>query len=156
LEITNKTIIFVSRKLKTNRIMNTYTDKELLTRFLIPDMMEELTLNEVSKSRRNEITKAFKKVLNDDQYYCISPMNFIKERLLKTYKSNGVVVPNFKFGYRGSTLYLCQGTVEFNGQTLNVVKQALNPKTWYEAQDSDSHLALYFSKKDIDKVCESH
>ena len=30
-----------------------------------------------------------------------------------------------------------------------------NPKTWYEAQDCDSHLALYFSKKDIDKVCES-
>ena len=135
--------------------MNTYTDKELLTRFHIPDMMEELTLNEVSKSRRNEITKAFKKVLNDDQYYCISPMNFIKERLLKTYKSDGVVVPNFKFGYSGSTLYLCQGTVEFNGQTLNVIKQVIDPKTWYEAQYYDSHLALYFSKKDIDKVCES-
>ena len=135
--------------------MSTYTDKELLTRFHIPDMMEELTLNEVSKSRRNEITKAFKKVLNDDQYYCISPMNFIKERLLETYKSNGVMVPNFKFGCSGPTLYLCQGTVEFNGQTLNVVKQMLNPKTWYEAQDCNRHIALYFSKKDIDKVCES-
>lgn len=135
--------------------MNTYTDKELLTRFHIPDMMEELTLNEVSKSRRNEITKAFKKVLNDNQYYCISPMNFIKERLLETYKSNGVMVPNFKFGCSGPTLYLCQGTVEFNGQTLNVVKQMLNPKTWYKPQDLDRHLALYFSKKDIDKVCES-
>jgi hypothetical protein len=65
------------------------------------------------------------------------------------------MVPNFKFGCSGPTLYLCQGTVEFNGQTLNVVKQVLNPKTWYEAQDCDSHLALYFSKKDIDKVCES-
>ena len=62
---------------------------------------------------------------------------------------------NFKFGYVGSTLYLCQGTVEFNGQTLNVIKQVLNPKTFYEAQEYDSHLALYFSKNDIDKVCES-
>ena len=56
-----------------------YTDKELLTRFPILDMMEELTLNKVSKSRRNEIVRAYKKVLNDDQYYCISPMNFIIE-----------------------------------------------------------------------------
>lgn len=53
--------------------MCTYTDKELLTHFHIPNMMVELEGNRVSKSRRKEIEKAYKKVLNDDQFYCISP-----------------------------------------------------------------------------------
>lgn len=134
--------------------MHTYTDKELLTHFHIPNMMEELKTNRVSKSRRKEIEKAYKKVLNDDQFYCISPMNFIKERLLKTYKSKGIIVNNFKFGYRGSTIYLCEGTVEFNGHTINVVKQLIDPKTSYEFYHYDDYITLYFSKKDIDKVCE--
>jgi hypothetical protein len=117
-------------------------------------MMEELESNKVSKSRRNEIVRAYKKVLNDDQYYCISPMNFIKERLMKTYKGKGMLVNNFKFGYRGSTIYLCKGTVEFNGHTINVVKQSIDPKTSYEFHHYDDYTALYFSKKDIDMVCE--
>lgn len=134
--------------------MHTYTDKELLTHFHIPNMMEELESNKVSKSRRNEIVRAYKKVLNDDQYYCISPMNFIKERLMKTYKGKGMLVNNFKFGYSGSTIYLCKGTVEFNGHTINVVKQSIDPKTSYEFHHYDDYTALYFSKKDIDMVCE--
>lgn len=134
--------------------MHTYTDKELLTHFHIPNIMEELESNKVSKSRRNEIVRAYKKVLNDDQYYCISPMNFIKERLMKTYKGKGMLVNNFKFGYRGSTIYLCKGTVEFNGHTINVVKQSIDPKTSYEFHHYDDYTALYFSKKDIDKACE--
>lgn len=132
----------------------TYTDKELLTRFHIPNMTEELESNLVSKSRRNEIVRAYKKVLNDDQYYCISPMNFIKERLMKTYKSKRVVVDNFKCGYRNSSIYLCEGTVEFNGHTINVVKQSIDPKTAYELYHYDDYVTLYFSKRDIDKVCE--
>ena len=134
--------------------MHTYTDKELLTHFHIPNMMEELEGNRVSKSRRKEIEKAYKKVLNDDQFYCISPMNFIKERLMKTYKSKGIVVNNFKFGYRGSTIYLSQGTVEFNGRIINVISQFVDPKTSWELHHMDSYNALYFSKKDIDKICE--
>lgn len=134
--------------------MHTYTDKELLTHFHIPNMMEELEHNMVSKSRRKEIEKAYKKVLNDDQFYCISPRNFIKERLMKTYKSKGVIVNNFKFGYRGSTIYLCEGEVEFNGHTIKAVLQEVEPKTLYEFYHNDEYIALYFSKKDIDKVCE--
>lgn len=134
--------------------MHTYTDKELLTHFHIPNMMEELESNRVSKSRRNEIVRAYKKVLNDDQYYCISPMNFIKERLMKTYRSKGIVVNNFKFGYYGSTIYLSKGTVEFNGRIINVISQFIDPKTAWELHHMDSYNALYFSKSDIDKVCE--
>lgn len=134
--------------------MHTYTDKELLTHFHIPNMMEELKSNMVSKSRRNEIVRAYKKVLNDDQFYCISPMNFIKERLIKTYKSKGIIVNNFKFGYKGSTIYLSEGTVEFNGHIINVVSQFVDPKTSWELRHYDDYTALYFSKKDIDKVCE--
>jgi hypothetical protein len=137
-----------------------YTDKELLTRFPILDMMEELKLNKVSKSRRDEIVRKYKKVLNDNEYYCISPMNPIKKKLLNTYKSdrsngNGVVVKNFKFGYYGSTLALCKGTVNFNGNDINVIMQVLGDiKTSYEFHHYDEYIALYFSKKDIDKVCE--
>ena len=137
-----------------------YTDKELLTRFPILDMMEELTLNKVSKSRRDEIVRKYKKVLNDTEYYCISPMNPIKKKLLNTYKrdlNNGghVVVKNFKFGYYGSTLALCKGTVNFNGNDINVIMQVLGDiKTSYEFHHYDDYIALYFSKKDIDKVCE--
>ena len=134
--------------------MHTYTDKELLTHFHIPNMMEELEINMVSKSRRNEIVRAYKMVLNDDQYYCISPMNFIKERLMKTYRSKGIVVNNFKFGYYGSTIYLCKGTVEFNGQIINVVSQFVYPKTSWELRHYDDYTTLYFSKSDIDKVCK--
>lgn len=134
--------------------MHTYTDKELLTHFHIPNMMEELERNMVSKSRRKEIEKAYKKVLNDDQFYCISPMNFIKERLMKTYKGKGVLVNNFKFGYKGSTIYLCEGEVEFNGYTIKAILQDVNPKTLYEFYHRDEYTTLYFSKKDIDKVCE--
>lgn len=134
--------------------MHTYTDKELLTHFHIPNMMEELEHNMVSKSRRKEIEKAYKKVLNDDQFYCISPKNFIKERLLKTYKNKGLIVNNFKFGYRGSTIYLCEGEVEFNGHIVKTVLQEVDPKTLYEFYHYDDYITLYFSKKDIDKVCE--
>ena len=134
--------------------MHTYTDKELLTHFHIPNMMEELESNRVSKSRRNEIVRAYKMVLNDDQYYCISPKNFIKERLMKTYRSKGIVVNNFKFGYYGSTIYLCKGTVEFNGQIINVVSQFVYPKTSWELRHYDDYTTLYFSKSDIDKVCK--
>ena len=130
------------------------TDKELLTHFHIPNMMEELKSNMVSKSRRNEIVRAYKKVLNDDQFYCISPMNFIKERLLKTYKGKGIIINNFKFGYRGATIYLCEGEVEFNGHIVKAVLQNVDPKTLYEFYHNDEYIALYFSKKDIDKVCE--
>lgn len=134
--------------------MHTYTDKELLTHFHIPNIMEELEHNMVSKSRRKEIEKAYKKVLNDDQFYCISPSNFIKERLLKTYKGKGMLVKNFKFGYRGSTIYLCEGEVEFNGHIIKAVLQEVYAKTLYEFYHSDEYIALYFSKKDIDEVCE--
>lgn len=135
--------------------MHTYTDKELLTHFHIPNMMEELERNMVSKSRRNEIVRAYKKVLNDDQYYCISSMNFIKERLMKTYKSKGIIVNNFKFGYGGSTIYLCEGEVEFNGHIIKAILQEVDAKTLYEFYHRDEYITLYFSKKDIDKVCEN-
>lgn len=134
--------------------MHTYTDKYLLTHFHIPNMMEELESNKVSKSRRNEIVRAYKKVLNDNQYYCISPMNFIKDRLMKTYKGKGMLVDNFKFGYYGSTIYLCEGTVEFNGRIINVISQFVYPKTSWEFHHYDDYTTLYFSKSDIDKVCE--
>lgn len=134
--------------------MHTYTDKELLTHFHIPNMMEELEHNMVSKSRRKEIEKAYKKVLNDDQFYCISPKNFIKERLFKTYKGKGIIVNNFKFGYSGSTIYLCEGEVEFNGHIIKVVLQEVYPKTLYEFYHYNDYTTLYFSKNDIDKVCE--
>ena len=134
--------------------MHTYTDKELLTHYHISNMMEELELNMVSKSRRKEIEKAYKKALNDDQFYLISTMNFIKERLLKTYKSKGIIVNNFKFGYRGSTIYLSEGEVEFNGHIIKAVLQQVDAKTLYEFYHRDEYMALWFSKKDIDKVCE--
>lgn len=135
--------------------MHTYTDKELLTHFHIPNMMEELEHNMVSKSRRKEIEKAYKKVLNDDQFYCISPSNFIKERLMKTYKSKGIIVNNFKFGYSGSTIYLCEGEVEFNGHIIKAILQEVDAKTLYEFYHRDEYITLYFSKNDIDKVCEN-
>lgn len=135
--------------------MHTYTDKELLTHFHIPNMVEELERNMVSKSRRKEIVRAYEKVLNDDQYYCISPMNFIKERLMKTYRGKGMLVNNFKFGYYGSTIYLCEGEVEFNGHIIRAVLQEIYPKTLHEFYHRDEYITLYFSKKDIDKVCEN-
>lgn len=135
--------------------MRTYTDKELLTHFHIPNMTEELEHNMVSKSRRKEIEKAYKKVLNDDEFYCISPSNFIKERLLKTYKGKGIIVNNFKFGYSGSTIYLCEGEVEFNGHIIKAILQEVDAKTLYEFYHRDEYITLYFSKKDIDKVCEN-
>lgn len=134
--------------------MKTYTDKELLTHFPIHDMMDELELNKVSKSRRNEIVRAYKKVLNDTEYYCISSGNFINERLAKTYKHKKVVVENFKFGYYGSTIYLCEGEITYNGITVPVIRQYIDPKTGYELRNMDDWRVLYFSKKDIDKVCE--
>ena len=66
----------------------------------------------------------------------------------------GIVVNNFKFGYYGSTIYLCKGTVEFNGQIINVVSQFVDPKTSWELRHYDDYTTLYFSKSDIDKLCE--
>lgn len=135
--------------------MKTYTDKELLTHFPIHDMMDELTLNKVSKSRRDEIVRAYKKVLNDTEYYCISSGNFINERLAKTYKHKKVVVKNFKFGYYGSTIYLCEGEITYNGATIPVIRQYIDPKTVYELRNMDSWRVLYFAKKDIDDICKN-
>ena len=140
-----------------------YTDKELLTRFPILDMMEELKLNKVSKSRRDEIVRKYKKVLNDNEYYCISPMNPIKKKLLNTYKRDlngccneyGVVVKNFKFGYSGDSIYLLRGTIDINGQRIPVIMQEVSIKTIYHFRNFDDYVALYFSKKDIDKLCEN-
>lgn len=134
--------------------MKTYTDKELLTHFPIHDMMDELALNKVSKSRRNEIVRAYKKVLNDTKYYCISSGNFINERLAKTYKHKKVVVKNFKFGYYGSTIYLCEGEITYNGVTVPVIRQYIDPKTGYELRNMDDWRVLYFSKNDIDNICK--
>lgn len=134
--------------------MKEYTDKELLTHFPILDMMEELKLNKVSKSRRDEIVRKYKKVLNDTEYYCISSGNFINERLAKTYKHKKVVVKNFKFGYYGSTIYLCEGEITYNDVTVPVIRQYIDPKTGYEFRNMNDWRVLYFSKKDIDKVCE--
>lgn len=135
--------------------MKTYTDKELLTHFPIHDMMDELVFNKVSKSRRDEIVKAYKKVLNDTEYYCISSGNFINERLASTYKHKGVVVKNFKFGYCGSTIYLCEGEITYNGVTIPVIRQYIDPKTGYEFRNMNDWRVLYFSKKDIDKICKN-
>ena len=135
--------------------MHTYTDKELLTHFHIPNMMEELESNMVSKSRRNEIVRACKKVLNDTEYYCISSGNFINERLAKTYKHKKVVVENFKFGYYGSTIYLCEGEITYNGITIPVIRQYIDPKTGYELRNMNDWRVLYFSKKDIDNICKN-
>lgn len=135
--------------------MKTYTDKELLTHFPIHDMMDELALNKVSKSRRNEIVRAYKKVLNDNEYYCISSGNFINERLVSTYKHKGVVVKNFKFGYYGSIIYLCEGEITYNGVTVPVIRQYIDPKTGYELRNMDSWRVLYFAKKDIDNICKN-
>lgn len=134
--------------------MRTYTDKELLTHFPIYNMMDELALNRVSKSRRNEIVRKYKKVLNDDQYYCISSTNFINDILASTYRHKEVVVKNFKFGYYGSTIYLCRGEVTYNGVTIPVIRQDIDPKTGYELRNMKDWRVFYFSKKDIDKVCE--
>lgn len=135
--------------------MKTYTDKELLTHFPIHDMMDELVFNKVSKSRRDEIVKAYKKVLNDTEYYCISSGNFINEQLASTYKHKGVVVKNFKFGYSGSTIYLCEGEITYNGVTIPVIRQYIDPKTGYEFRNMNDWRVLYFSKKDIDKICKN-
>lgn len=44
-------------------------------RFKIDDLMYELEINEVSKSRRNEIVKFYKQILGDGPYYCVSREN---------------------------------------------------------------------------------
>ncbi len=44
-------------------------------KFKIVDLAAELETNKVSKSRRSEIIKFFKKVLGDGPYYCVSRYN---------------------------------------------------------------------------------
>jgi hypothetical protein len=44
-------------------------------RFKIDDLMKELEINKVSKSRRNEIVNFYKKILGDGPYYCVSREN---------------------------------------------------------------------------------
>ena len=75
--------------------MHTYTDKELLTHFHIPNMMEELERNMVSKSRRNEIVKAYalcERALIYD--WCISNGDYSLCQYAKTMMpTSAVIIP---------------------------------------------------------------
>ena len=44
--------------------------------------------------------------------------------------------------------------ITYNGVTIPVIRQYIDPKTGYEFRNMDNWRVLYFSKKDIDKVCE--
>ena len=122
-------------------------DKTHLTRFLISDIKEELSLNRVAEGRHSEFVRFFKEHLNDDRYYCLSPMN--PDRPANLRNAMGKCSRNYKAG--GVSQYFVASTANIYGQTLPVVVQKIYPKTGAQFRMIDDYI-VYLSKTAVDNL----
>ena len=122
-------------------------DKTHLTRFLISDIKEELSLNGVAEGRHSEYIRFFKEHLDDDQYYCLSAMN--PDRPANLRSTMGKCSRNYIAG--GVSQYFVATTANINGQTLPVVVQKIYPKTASQFRMIDDYV-VYLSKNAVDNL----
>ena len=117
--------------------------KKTITRYRIDDLAEELESNYVSKSRRKDIIKFFRKHLGDGPYYAVchgnGGMNAIERsgylgrmpRNYKCYTGNG-----------SYSLEAVNGSVE-GGEKRPMIVQEINPKTAFEFYYFDTYTVYY-------------
>lgn len=123
-------------------------DKTHLIRFLIENIKEELSLNGVAKGRHSEFINFFKKHLNDDQYYCLSPNNPDRPNNLRY--STGKMSRTYQAG--GLSQYFIATNVNIKGHELPAVVQLIYPKSAREFFAIDDYAVVYLSKKAVDNL----
>jgi hypothetical protein len=115
----------------------TSEQKQHLTRFLIPDIEQELEINQVSKSRIKEITNFYKKVLGSKQTYCVSAHNSIgksvmKDLTLEEWKRSEIIAPwslkNFRCYNNPTRIYIQAYYTKIENTIVPVIMQRWVPK----------------------------
>ena len=130
--------------------------EQLLTRYEISDLLEELQDNQVSRSRIREIIRFFKENLGDGPYYCIDFDRAKKggisvrikvvsrDRESPDYLKAVRLDKNFK-AYTSNTSYSMKagyGKIE-NGPEFPIVIEEVYPKTAYEFYRFDDYTKYY-------------
>lgn len=129
--------------------------KQHLTRFLIPDIEQELEINQVSKSRIKEITNFFKEVLGSKSTYCISAHNTIGKSVLKNlsldeWKKTALIpknLKNFKCYNNSTRIYIQSSSYKIENTIIPVIVQIWIPK--YNNFISDEECKTYYLPVDI-------
>jgi hypothetical protein len=115
----------------------TSEQKQHLTRFLIPDIEQELEINQVSKSRIKEITNFYKKVLGSKQTYCVSAHNSIgksvmKDLTLEEWKRSEIITPwslkKFRCYNNPTRIYIQAYYTKIENTIVPVIMQIWVPK----------------------------
>lgn len=111
--------------------------KQHLTRFLIPDIEQELEINQVSKSRIKEITNFYKKVLGSKSAYCVSAHNTISKSVmrdltLEEWKKAEIIAPwslkNFRCYNNPTRIYIQAYYTKIENKIIPVIMQRWVPR----------------------------
>lgn len=126
-------------------------DKKHLTRFPIDNLKQELEINMVAGGRHLEYIKFFRKYLNDDKYYCLSPTN--PERPENAINCYGKTSRSYNAD--GSSMYFTASEVEIGGNKVPAIIQKINPKTHYEFCHMEDYVTVYLSQSTINELCKN-
>jgi len=134
--------------------------KQHLTRFLIPDIEQELEINQVSKSRIKEITNFYKKVLGSKQTYCVSAHNTIGKSVLKNlsfdeWKTTELIpvgLKNFKCYNSSTRIYIQSNAYKIENTIIPVIVQIWLPNSYYDVIPLEECTTYYLPVDAVDNI----
>lgn len=130
--------------------------KQHLTRFLIPDIEQELEINQVSKSRIKEITNFYKKILGSKSTYCVSAHNKIGKSVMKCltldeWKNTKLASPlslkNFRCYNNPTRIYVQSYFIKIENTIVPIILQQWIPK--YNDFTPDEERTTYYLPADV-------
>ena len=138
----------------------TLEQKQHLTRFLIPDIEQELEINQVSKSRIKEITNFYKKVLGSKQTYCISADNRIGKSVmecltLEEWKKAELIpegLKNFKCYNNPTRIFIQSNSYKIENTIIPVIVQTWIPSSYYDFTSQEERTTYYLPVDVIDNI----
>ena len=119
--------------------------KKTITRYKIDDLAMELEANYVSKSRRADIIKFFRKHLGNGPYYAVCYYND-GMKAIKRSGCLGELMKNYKCytGNESMSLTAVNGSIE-GGEKHPMIVQEINPKTTFEFYNFDRYTVYYIN-----------
>lgn len=141
----------------------TSEQKQHLTRFLIPDIEQELIDSKVSKSRIKEITNFYKKILGSKKAYCISAHNKIGKSAIKSLSSyeweNTKFIleglKNFKCYNNSTRIYIQSSSCKIENTIMPIIVQTWIPSSKYGFIPDDECITYYLPVDIVDNIINS-
>lgn len=138
----------------------TQEQKQHLTRFLIPDIEQELEINQVSKSRIKEITKFYEKVLGSKSTYCVSAHNTIGKSTMKcltldewkhTELTSPLSLKNFRCYNNPTRIYIQSYYCKIENTIVPVIIQRWAPR-YYDFTSYEERTTYYLPVDIVDNI----